>query len=514
VAVISGALLAVALAGILACLLALSHLSSARRLLVDRIDPSQTAALRLSAAMVNEETGVRGYALGGRPVFLDPYVRGVNEQLVALNQLERLSSAEEVRQLRADLQRVKDAIGTWRKEYALPVITAVRREGAPAASAPDLTEGKSRFDRVRASLDSMAANLSRARGEARSRLSSAARTLLICVLLVGVLLVGSVLITGYTLRRVVGAPLDRLLGQVRRVARGELRRPIEPSGPKDMHELGGDVESMRKRIVTELEAVQEIQTRLEVQARDLERSNAELEQFAYVASHDLQEPLRKVASFCQALERRYGDQLDERAKQYIDFAVDGAKRMQILINDLLAFSGVGRAGEPFTPVDSADVVDIAVRNLDAAAEQEDAQVIVDGQLPTVLGDASLLTMLFQNLIGNAMKFHGEDPPVVRIDAELDGDEWLWSVSDNGIGIEAAYADRIFVIFQRLHNKESYAGTGIGLAMCRKIVEYHGGRIWLHADDRDGSDAESEAPAVRSTGTTFHFTIPVIDQETA
>jgi light-regulated signal transduction histidine kinase (bacteriophytochrome) len=215
-----------------------------------------------------------------------------------------------------------------------------------------------------------------------------------------------------------------------------------------------------------------------------------------VASHDLQEPLRKVASFCQLLQQRYGGQLDERADQYIGFAVDGARRMQALINDLLAFSRVGRADRPHAPVDCNALLERARDDLSAAIEASGAAVEA-GPLPTVEGDASLLRLVFQNLLGNAIKFRGEAPPRVRVDATREDGEWRFSVADNGIGIDPEYAERIFIIFQRLHPRSSYEGTGIGLAMCRKIVEYHGGRMWL---DTANGDA----------GSRFCFTLPAGD----
>jgi light-regulated signal transduction histidine kinase (bacteriophytochrome) len=228
---------------------------------------------------------------------------------------------------------------------------------------------------------------------------------------------------------------------------------------------------------------------------DLRRSNAELEQFAYVASHDLQEPLRKVASFCQLLQQRYGGQLDARADQYIGFAVDGARRMQDLINDLLAFSRVGRMEQPFTDVDCAALVTRVRADLSRVIEENGAEIDA-GPLPTVRGDAGLLRLVFQNLIANAIKFRGEATPRIALSADRDGDCWRLCCSDNGIGIDAEYAERIFVLFQRLHPRTQYEGTGIGLAMCRKIVEYHGGRMWLDTDQtRDGG------------GSTFCFTLP-------
>ncbi len=242
------------------------------------------------------------------------------------------------------------------------------------------------------------------------------------------------------------------------------------------------------RDVTDRKRVEE---QLRQTAADLESSNAELEQFAYVASHDLQEPLRMVASYTQMLARRYQGKLDADADEFIEYAVDGARRMQALINDLLAYSRVGTRRRAFEPTDTGAVVDQVIADLNVAIGEEGATV-TRGPLPLVMGDPVQLGQLFQNLISNAIKFRGERPPEVRITAERDDDTWRFAVADNGIGIDADYADRIFVIFQRLHTRSEYPGTGIGLAICKKIVERHGGRIWV--DGRPGK------------GTTFHLTI--------
>src|SRR5262249_36719993 len=207
---------------------------------------------------------------------------------------------------------------------------------------------------------------------------------------------------------------------------------LEGSGALEVVELGDDVDAMRERIVAELAALEAAQS-------DLQRSNTELEQFAYVASHDLQEPLRKVSSFCQLLQQRYGGQLDERADQYIGFAVDGARRMQDLINDLLAFSRVGRLERPHTAVDCNALVEAARADLAGVIEESGAQVEA-GELPTLQGDPSLLRLVFQNLIGNAVKFRAEAPPQVRIEAGRDDGMWRFSVADNGIGIDPQYAE--------------------------------------------------------------------------
>jgi light-regulated signal transduction histidine kinase (bacteriophytochrome) len=316
---------------------------------------------------------------------------------------------------------------------------------------------------------------------------------------IGIALLLIVIVLAFGLRVAAIRPLSRLASEARLVSDGDFEHQVGLSGPREVRELALDVDRMRERILHELSAVRAAHTTLDRRTQDLQRSNSELEQFAYVASHDLQEPLRKVASFCQLLQRRYSGQLDERADQYIEFAVDGAKRMQVLINDLLAFSRVGRIVRDREPVSLATVLAQAEANVSEAITQADA-TIEAGELPVVLAEAPLLTGVFQNLIGNALKFHSDEPPHITVSAERRDDGfWLVSVADNGIGIAPEYADRIFVIFQRLHGKDAYPGTGIGLAMCRKIVEYHGGAIWL--------DTEFQ------TGSRFCFTLPVLPEKT-
>jgi light-regulated signal transduction histidine kinase (bacteriophytochrome) len=302
---------------------------------------------------------------------------------------------------------------------------------------------------------------------------------------IGIALLAVLSVLALGLDRSVIRPLSRLAADARQVADGDFTHNVAPGGPAEMRTVGMDVNRMRERIVTELSAVRIANASLEARTQDLQRSNAELEQFAYVASHDLQEPLRKVASFCQLLQRRYAGRLDEKADQYIEHAVDGAKRMQALINDLLAFSRVGRTAQEREPVSCAVLLGQAWANLGPAIRAAHATIEV-GDLPVVLGEASLLTSVFQNLLGNALKFAADHPPRISVLARRDGENWLFSVTDNGIGIPAEYADRIFVIFQRLHDRSMYPGTGIGLAMCRKIIEYHGGRIWLDTTVTSGA----------------------------
>jgi PAS domain S-box-containing protein len=234
--------------------------------------------------------------------------------------------------------------------------------------------------------------------------------------------------------------------------------------------------------ITELKSAKEELLR---RADELSRSNAELEQFAYIASHDLQEPLRMISSYCQLLQRRYDKQLDNDGIEFIRFAVDGAKRMQNLINDLLAYSRVGTRGQPFKTTDCNQIMRQVTDNLKLAIEESGVKIDY-ADLPTILGDETQLVQLFQNLVGNAIKFRRKDQPEIGIDTVRENGRWVFSISDNGIGIDENFAERIFVIFQRLHNNSEYAGTGIGLAICKKIVERHGGQIWVQSRQGEGS----------------------------
>jgi PAS domain S-box-containing protein len=231
---------------------------------------------------------------------------------------------------------------------------------------------------------------------------------------------------------------------------------------------------------------------LRTYADQLEQSNQELERFAYIASHDLREPLRTISSYTQLLSRRYKGQLDDDADEFISYAVDGANRMEQLIDDLLEYSRVGTRGKPFEQADTKEVLRRVLKILHASIDESQAKISFNG-MPTVIADTMQLGQLFQNLVGNAIKFRSDRPLEIQIESEREGEEWHFVFSDNGIGIEAKYFDRIFQIFQRLHSRDKYPGTGIGLALCKRIVDRHGGRIWV----------ESEA----GVGSSFHFTLP-------
>lgn len=477
-------------------------------LLLD-VEPAQTEAYRLQSALVNQETGVRGYAIAADRQFLAPYTQGRKDEAHAVARMRALIGDRP--ELLGELRAVEKRADDWRRTYAEPLMAGITPGEPRTIDAAAAERGKNSFDLIRGASARQIAGLAAAIEKGQDQLASARtfRDAVLAGMVVAFLLTGVVLTV--LVRRLVTRPLDALRIATRRVAQGDFDHVITGGGPVDLVAVAGDVENMRQRIVAELDSSREqreILTRqtadLDAQAVELRRSNAELEQFAYVASHDLQEPLRKVASFCQLLEKRYGDQLDDRARQYIDFAVDGAKRMQVLINDLLTFSRVGRVNDARLPVDLDQTLGKALANLDSAITDSGARIDRPEKLPEVVGDPTLVTMLWQNLVGNAVKFrHPDRPPHVRITCERDPEDpgaWRLCVTDNGIGIPEEFEEKVFVIFQRLHSRDAYGGTGIGLALCKKIVEYHGGRIWIDTAHTDG--------------TRFCFTIPSADQADA
>ncbi len=492
----------VVLAGAITVASLLTRTNELSHELSDSFQPSRVAAYQMQAALRDQETSVRGYLIAADRQFLDPYYDGQHAEQTAADEIrQRIGDRPD---LIADLDAVEEAAASWRTEYAQPLIASVT-PGSPGLVNTTVAErSKTEFDRLRTLFDVQNQSLTQARTDGITELRRLEHWRdIVAIIMVGTFFVTSILLA-ILIRSAVTRPLEALAAACRRISRGNFDEVIVPRGPKDIRAIGADVENMRQRIVDELGASRSARTELGEQALELQRSNAELEQFAYVASHDLQEPLRKVASFCQLLEQRYGDQLDERGVEYIGFAVDGARRMQVLINDLLTFSRVGRLNTRLAEIDLDSTLDTALANLATALEESDAEIVRPGEpLPRLLADPTLLTMLWQNLIGNAVKFQRADqPPRVVITCERSvedfGDAWLFSLSDNGIGIEPEFVDKVFVIFQRLHGRDSYTGTGIGLALCKKIVEYHGGAIWI-----DTSYAG---------GTRFRFMLPDSMQE--
>jgi signal transduction histidine kinase len=458
--------------------------------LVNEVGTLRTDTQQLEIQMLNQETGIRGYAINGTLADLQPYSDGVTAANALLADLRK--NVGNHPQIADDLDAVEAAIADWQRNVASPVIQAVL--AGDRSTALNLIDPSSRtqFDNVRQQLARMDSDVGKLRDSSVSSVRQTSRGIVYALVASTAVLVIAGVVLALLLRRIVRNPLARLASDVRQVAAGDYNHRVDAFGPLELAGLGADVEEMRNRIVADLRVVQGANDaveranadlaganeQLEIQAADLRRSNQDLEQFAYVASHDLQEPLRKVASFCQLLQRRYAGKLDERADQYIAFAVDGAHRMQRLINDLLSFSRIGRAITDFTDVDLGTVVAAAQSSLSEDLARAGATVdAVD--LPTVRGEEPLLGILFGNLFSNSLKFRRPGEPLrVRVSADRDGDEWRITFRDNGIGIEPEYAEKVFVIFQRLHTRDAYPGTGIGLAIAKRIVEHHGGRIWV------------------------------------
>jgi signal transduction histidine kinase len=450
--------------------------------------------------VLSEQASLHGYALSGKAEDLVPYTEGVRSEASLLADIEHTLSGDRI--IAARTRMIAATTRAWRLQVAEPTIVLIGESGPDPAQAITSTTAKAQFQEVTDAVTALQGAVTDRRTALISRIGSSGDVLilmLVCAAAV-ILLAGALL--AVLVRRLITDPVTELAQEVRQVARGDYTREIRGDGPPELASLASDVDAMRQQIANDLAEVQtarrqveEANRRLEEQAEELTRSNRDLEQFAYVASHDLQEPLRKVASFCQLLQRRYSGQIDDRADQYIAFAVDGAQRMQRLINDLLAFSRIGRLTTGFIDVDLNKVVADAASQLETRCEELNGEITWD-KLPVIRGEEPLLLALVTNLISNSLKFRRPDaPPRIHLSARLVDGEWELSCGDNGIGISQEFADKVFVIFQRLHAKETYPGTGIGLAIAKKIIEYHGGRIWLDTEYRDGAMIRFTLPAV-------------------
>ncbi|MFG2721899.1 ATP-binding protein [Streptomyces sp. NPDC048416] len=451
--------------------------------LLDVKSQALSTSLHLESALLDQETGIRGYGLTGNAEFLKPYHQGITEQTADTARLAHLLRADTG--ALADLRTVRDAVETWQTRIARPI--AASPSGSPSPLATErAAEGKTAFDHLRTALDQQQGRLRAEQATSRRDLTATMRLrnwIFTAIALVIVALAG---LAFEALRRGITRPLDQLGTDARTISGGDFTRPITATGPADLRRLSGEIDSMRQRLVRELEVSEEARRLLDAKTADLERSNAELEQFAYVASHDLQEPLRKVSSFTQLLQRRYAGQLDDKADQYIAFAVDGANRMQVLINDLLDFSRVGRVHHTHQSVDLDAVMEHTLSALSIGIEEAGA-VITHDELPTLVADPTQMGMLWQNLIGNAVKFRRPgQAPHIHVTAAQQDTLWQFTVTDDGIGIAPEYAEKVFVIFQRLHTRDVYSGSGIGLAMCKKIVEFHGGTISVDSEYSGGT----------------------------
>ncbi|HLI43382.1 MAG TPA: ATP-binding protein [Acidimicrobiales bacterium] len=473
---------AVLLASVVASTLAVIHLDGAVRQEADRIEPAATAAASLHVALDEQETGVQAYLVSGDLSLLAPYRLGVKAESSALAQLRADLSGDD--SLLGEVSNAVAAATTWRLGYVEPALAAARP--GKATSRASLRQGARLFGRFRAAMASLETALSGAHRAASARLRDADHELIAVLAACLLALLAIFEATWVLIRRWITLPTMRLAADVQRVAAGAFEEPISARGPPELRSLAADVDTMRSRIVSHL-------AEAETARKALERSNEHLEQFAHVASHDLQEPLRKMRSFAELVFRRYGDRLDDRGRELLGFIAEGARRMQRLIRDVLELSRVGSESHPFETVDLNDAVEAAFTNLHGAIAETGAEVLVR-RLPRVRGDEALLTALFQNLLRNSLKFRSQAPLQVVVAAERTREGWLVNVDDNGIGIGDEDAERIFAMFQRLHPRGEYPGSGIGLALCQRIVEYHGGRIWLDTTHRPGTRISFTLPA--------------------
>ncbi len=464
-----------------ALLLALHQADSALATQTQRTFPARLAASQLLTSLVDQETGLRGYALTGDRTFLEPYRRGVVAEQASRERLEKLVLRQG--SARLSLLTLDAAVTAWRDRYA------TLRTGAEQSPGTDATiqVGRELFQRVRTTSAELDDELTRELRDAQANADDDRRLVMIVLALMAAAVAGAVVAAQRALRVAVVRPLESLARQVAVVSGGEHTSAIQPGGPLDIAEMGSGVEAMRRELVRALEEVEVQQRGLELRAAELVRSNADLEQFAYVASHDLQEPLRKIASFCQLLETRYSGHFDERGEQYLAFVVDGAIRMQQLISDLLLFSRVGRNSDGFVGIDLTSTIGLAWRSLESRVEESGGSLELVEPVPRVVGDPSLLLLLLTNILGNALKYRRPlQAPQIRVTTSVEGDRLRVFVADNGIGIPEQYAEKVFVIFQRLHRREDYDGTGIGLALAKKVVEHHGGTIGLEPSPLGGA----------------------------
>ena len=438
------------------------------------------AVYDLKVALLNIQTGYRGYALSGNRNFLEPYRLGLSESADALQRLKNLQTFP---QQIAALERST-------KLYEVQVASNLELVKVGQALPSDLQalflrEEKRLFDGLRTEFQLLLDQALNGFTVNRQKIVTGLSWLSWLPWLAFGLLVAAALTVRSGLRQLILDPIRQLEQAAQRLADGDgsIRLPI-----KSFDEMGKLSATFNQTAVT-----------LSLRTAELQRSNRDLEQFAYVASHDLQEPLRMVSSYTQLLGKRYAGKLDERADTYIHYAVDGANRMQALIHDLLKYSRAGTRPAPLLPTSATDVVNDVLRSFELLISESGAQVTI-GELPEVLADRVQLTQIFQNLIGNALKFRREGVAHnVTLSAEPDDSSgramWRFTVLDNGIGIQKEYFERIFVIFQRLHTREAFSGSGIGLAICQRLVERHGGQIWLES--------------VPDEGSAFHFTLQAV-----
>jgi signal transduction histidine kinase len=441
-----------------------------------------TAGSDLEKTVISLENGLRGYVASGNDRQLDPYRAGLDAYSRQVRKLEQLVS--DVPSQQAQVRAIRGQIDDYVKLWATPLLDLARQRRAVAQSVSVTGTGRMRIDELRSSFarlfaqeQALAIKREKSAEKTSSRAIAAGWGGLVLVLVLAAA-------ASYYLRRLVVRPVLTVAEASRRLAEGDMSARVPPVRDDEIGDLARAFNSMADSLESSSEALAE-------RSRELERSNRELEQFASVTSHDLQAPLATISMYAQLLEQRHARELNG-GQQLVDGINAATVKARTLIRDLLEYSRAGRGELLSEPVEMKDLAGEALEMLAGPIEQSRADVSV-GELPVILGDARKLRQVFLNLIGNALKF-AEDTPVVHVSAEVQGGTAIFAVADNGIGMDPGQAERIFQPFHRLHSEEDYPGTGIGLAVCERIIEQHGGRIWAQSAPRQGS--------------TFRFTLPV------
>ena len=415
-----------------------------------------------------------------------------------LAELHDLRSKSGLNSAQDNLHRVTELLETWKKDSAEPEIQARRKSLQGAVALVSDGQGKRQLEEVRRVLNVMQENETGRQLRAIAESNAALQTVRVITLLGLLMSAALTLLVAWRAAHTVQANAEFLNAGAQQIATGNYDLRLPKMGVQELDTLSAQFHQMAEAVQRREQELAESSRALQHRTEELERSNRELERFAYIASHDLQEPLRTIGSYTELLGKRYRGQLDARADQYIDFTISATQRLKNLIQDLLAFSRVHRPGRTFSAVNTAELTGQILQELEAKIKNAGATVTF-GELPTVRGNAELLHHVFLNLMTNAIKFRSpERPSEVRVWAERGTDGWVFHVQDNGIGIDSQYFDKIFGVFQRLHGIGTYEGSGIGLAVTRSAVEQHGGKIWLHS-----------TPGV---GSTFSFTLPDFSPE--